>query len=376
MDLDRLKEIWADYVYEGRMSPEVREPVADSWRKCRAANVNPAGGMGKHIDERVLKSVCAANRDLIEIARPVMESVYEIVKKTHYLLVLTDSNGYILETLGDEDIIKRSTDMRFVKGAFWGNLDVGTNAISLALDYDAPIQTIGPEHYCQSHHDWTCSAAPIHGCFGELVGCINLSGDVSTVNEHTLGLILASAYSIEAQIKLRHNVYLMSAALESTTDGIVLLDNSLSVFWMNSAARMMMSAELQQLKKRDFTKLIPNVDWRGEVLRGEKFYCEDARVITNNGIRRYGLIVSQLDYYGSRTLCVTLRQNKRTASLQTQSVSRRDLSEENEEERTALIEALNSCSGNAERAASALGISRATFYRRIKKYGLSTKGAE
>jgi two-component system, NtrC family, response regulator AtoC len=39
-------------------------------------------------------------------------------------------------------------------------------------------------------------------------------------------------------------------------------------------------------------------------------------------------------------------------------------------EKQALLEALNRTSGNVPKAAKALGISRATFYRKIKKYGL------
>ena len=37
-------------------------------------------------------------------------------------------------------------------------------------------------------------------------------------------------------------------------------------------------------------------------------------------------------------------------------------------EKNALIEALKTAGGNAEKAGKALGISRATIYRKIKKY--------
>ena len=88
-----------------------------------------------------------------------MRKMFEFIHSSGFLLVLTDRVGYLLEMMGDEEIISRSNDLRFKPGAVWSNLEVGTNAISVALDYDIPIQMVGPEHYCVSHHGWTCSAA-------------------------------------------------------------------------------------------------------------------------------------------------------------------------------------------------------------------------
>ena len=60
-----------------------------------------------------------------------MRSVFQIVQDTSYLMVLTDSVGYILETMGDEEILIKSENMRFGKGRLWNSLEVGTNAISV-----------------------------------------------------------------------------------------------------------------------------------------------------------------------------------------------------------------------------------------------------
>lgn len=72
-----------------------------------------------------------------------MQSVFDIVRRTGFLMVLTDSAGYVLATMGDESIMERTEDLRFVPGALWSNLSVGTNAISVALDCDTPIQMVG-----------------------------------------------------------------------------------------------------------------------------------------------------------------------------------------------------------------------------------------
>ena len=195
-DFKKLEEIWAAYVYEGRMDPSVQPAVAECWKKCRDAGMDPNGGLGRRVDDAVFQSIREANSTLIDTALPIMQSIFDIVRRTGFLMVLTDSAGYVLETMGDESIMERTEDLRFVPGALWSNLSVGTNAISVALDCDTPIQMVGPEHYCRTHHGWTCSAAPIHGLNGEVIGCFNMSGDVSGVHDHTLAVVLAAVYGI------------------------------------------------------------------------------------------------------------------------------------------------------------------------------------
>ena len=137
-DLKRLEEIWASYVYEGRLDSSVQPAVAECWKKCREAGVDPNGGLGRRVDEAVFRSIREANSTLMETALPIMQSVFDIVRRTGFLMVLTDSAGYVLATMGDESIMERTEDLRFVPGALWSNLSVGTNAISVALDCDTP----------------------------------------------------------------------------------------------------------------------------------------------------------------------------------------------------------------------------------------------
>ncbi len=311
MTADDRMQIWADYVFEDRMDPRVRPEIADSWRKCKAAGLNPTGGEGKKVYEKVYNSIRAANWQLLDTAMPIMQAVFEIVRKTHYLLVLTDSVGYVLETMGDDNIATKQTDLRFTKGALWNSYAVGTNAISIALEYDTPIQTIGADHYCRSHHGWTCSAAPIHGLNGEIIGCIDLSGEASTAHEHTLGLILAAAYGIEGQYKLKNNAEVMQSALESAADSVILIGENYRAFWMNSEAKDLLRLSLDDLREYDFRALIPDADWsKGLWTRGERFFSDDTRVILQNDTLRCGVEISYLASYGTAALRVTLKKQK------------------------------------------------------------------
>ena len=57
IDIELGKELWADFIYEGRLDPRIRPEIADSWKKCRKAGVNPAGGEGRYVDAAVFQSI-------------------------------------------------------------------------------------------------------------------------------------------------------------------------------------------------------------------------------------------------------------------------------------------------------------------------------
>ncbi|MBR4394578.1 MAG: sigma-54-dependent Fis family transcriptional regulator [Oscillospiraceae bacterium] len=312
MDLAEMTELWAQYVFEDKLSPKIRTPIAESWKKCKAAGINPTGGKGRHIDDKVLASAREEHRVFLDVAVPVMREMFGLINSTQFLIVLTDSAGYLLEILGPPEIIARCNDMRFVPGAMWSNLEVGTNAISVALDYDMAIQMVGPEHYCISHHTWTCSASPIHNPNGEIVGCINLSGDYKDVHPHTLALVQEAARNIEAQIRHTYNSEMMLSLLNSSDDSMLLLDSSLEPVWMNEAAETLLKTDLDGLKTMGIKSFFPydmlNIERR---LKDEKSFRSDNIALLIDGEARYcSMAAAPLTYYGYRTIAVTLRMQK------------------------------------------------------------------
>ena len=306
MDIEHQIEIWADYIYDGKLDDGLSPEIAESWKRCKQLGVNPSGGKGKRADGAVFNSIYKANRNLLDIAIPVMKSVFEVLDKSHYLIVLTDSVGYILETMGDVDINAKRDDLRFNKGCLWSSSEVGTNAISVALEFNKPMQMVGAEHYCRSHHSWTCSAAPIHGTDGEIIGCINFSGYAETVHSHTLALAIAAADSIESQIKEQHHAALMKAALDASTDAIFLLNSCFKPFLVNEAALKLTKMDFESLSELDFRTALPNIPWT----QGEDYFTDDTIVLLGERGFYCGVNITHITQFGSPTCSVTLRKQK------------------------------------------------------------------
>lgn len=285
MDLKRLQENWNTFIENGVINDDVNPFVANSWQKCRLKGVDPMGGHGTPIDDELFASIIKENQSLIETALPIMQSVFKLVRDSHSWLVLTDGIGYILKAVGDSDMASVVKETAFVPGALWNDLTVGTNAISIALDYDTNIQMVGPEHYCLSHQSSTCAAAPIHGLGGEIVGCMNITSTLDLVHPYAMGLVMTAALGIETQLKSNHNARLMQISLDGNSDSMIVLDSLYRPVWTNLAARSFLDMSKEDIEDiGDFRAMLPDIDWE-DVVQWDKphsYFTNDTRLVVEN----------------------------------------------------------------------------------------------
>ena len=179
-------------------SGAVDSRVATSWERCRSF------GLGEdarpHYDplpHDILDTEREANRRLIQHARPVMEALREKIVNTESMVILTDAQGLILHSLGDDDFLARAEKVALRPGVVWSEASKGTNAVGTALTEEAPVIIHGPEHFLTANHILTCSAVPIADHLGKTVGCLDVSGDWRSYQRHTMALVHMSGQLID-----------------------------------------------------------------------------------------------------------------------------------------------------------------------------------
>ncbi len=258
--LSEMKERWLAYVNDGIASREINKDILDSWERCRKMKVNHLAGYGTTARESVLKESISKRQDLIELSRPIMENVFEMVKGTSYSVVLTDENGIIIDLIINKDIMDIHSSLNFVKGSLWDEKSVGTNAIGTCLAINKPIQVIGAEHYCEYHHKWTCSAAPIHNSKGEIIGSFDISGRAEDVQTHTFGIAASSANCIEKQLVISESYNLVDTTFDSILDGIMVIDNKLKIVRINKKIPELFHMEEKDVFSIDINKILSGID--------------------------------------------------------------------------------------------------------------------
>jgi sigma-54 dependent transcriptional regulator, acetoin dehydrogenase operon transcriptional activator AcoR len=137
------------------------------------------------------------SRILCAHATPVMESLHEQIVNTQNVIVLTDAEGLILHSIGDDDFLRRAEKVALRPGANWAEQQQGTNAIGTAIAECCPTVVHGAQHYLAANRFLTCSSVPILGPYGDLIGVLDVTGDHRSYHQHTMALAKMSAQMIE-----------------------------------------------------------------------------------------------------------------------------------------------------------------------------------
>ena len=205
------KKAWELYLEREVVDPAwVRPTVASSWQRCRKALLDPCSSQS--LSERYLHDL-QRRRDekeaLIDIARPFLRDMGNLLDGSPFQVILTDETGLLLDVAGDSRTVERMCAAQLCPGANWEESIQGTNAIGTALIERVPVQISGWEHFREENHVLTCSASPIFEPDGRIIGVLDISGDTRRANPHTLGMVVAVARAIETQLRLERAKYEM-----------------------------------------------------------------------------------------------------------------------------------------------------------------------
>ncbi|NLV22706.1 MAG: sigma-54-dependent Fis family transcriptional regulator [Syntrophomonadaceae bacterium] len=244
---------WKKFISTGKLEPgAVRSEIADSWRRCYAAGVNPWDGTSHQIlDSQQVEELCRQHQDLIDIAHPFMSRLYKFVAGSRFIVILADERGYIMDILGDDDTLDNASQLNLIVGSGWMEEKVGTNGVGTALKLQRPMQISGPEHYCHNVHNWTCSAAPIFNDNGQIISVLQLSGPSREAHLHTLGMVVAAAEAISDQIRIKRQnrelIILNNRLLDifqTVSDGAIIINKRAMITHVNPIAEQIIGRQL------------------------------------------------------------------------------------------------------------------------------------
>lgn len=247
---------WKAFMEGGRIiGQKPDEALLESWRRCRewAVDHTPRS-CWDFAPMNQIEPFAAAFR---ELCSDIEARTYAAIKGRNLLITITDAKGRVARTCGDLTPLRQADKLNFGPGANWAEASVGTNAIGTALATGKPMQVFGEEHFCQSHHAWSCTAAPILDPRGEIWGCFDISGPTGADHSKSFELVQSASREVEKRLSALYMAEiegkfcsLISAVFNSVLTGVLCVNIHGWVTSANSGAESLLGRPGRELRGR------------------------------------------------------------------------------------------------------------------------------
>src|SRR5690349_9051402 len=172
--------------------------VLDSWRRSQVLHVHP-----DQVELPYVREPNTASR-LVRAAAPVLQRVTDDLAAQAVSVVLTSTNGAVLQRSAAEVSILNALDaISLAPGYSLAEEVAGTNGIGTTLETGRPALIRGGEHYVAAFTSFACAGSPIRDPLTRrIIGAVNLS----CLADESDPLLLALATSASRQIEDRMRV--------------------------------------------------------------------------------------------------------------------------------------------------------------------------
>jgi len=152
-------------------------PVAASW--CRSGLHHGLDPDAKFVRELSSGAELARLRDenglLLDVARPHLNQLFNLVGQTGCAVMLSDSSGTILEARASDGDRKMFETVGLAPGGQWSENAEGTNGIGTCLVEGRPVTIHREDHFASRNIGISCMDAPIHDAHGRLAAALDVS---------------------------------------------------------------------------------------------------------------------------------------------------------------------------------------------------------
>jgi transcriptional regulator of acetoin/glycerol metabolism len=340
---------------EGRPATDVlvdhwfeRSWIERSWRRCLQAGRRPGHRVAFDlVPAEAFRRVEESNHELVIAARPVLERLGRAIASTRYFAILTNQDGVVVDAHGPIDGGDRRSTLITRIGVDLSERAVGTTAIGAALTELQPVWLHRGEHFFDDTSCYSCAGAPLFGPDGQCVGMLDLTGIDAAERPELKHLVAQTARSIENALTLaRPHALLLrlnwpGRSLGGDDDGLLALDGEGWVTASNQAARQM----------------IPRIAAHGVGVHCSELIGEPWEPLFDLATHATVPPVEIGLWSGLRLAALPLRSGEAAPAASRSAL--RDV------EIALIRNAVAKAKGNVAQAAQALGISRATVYRKL-----------
>ena len=352
-------------------SPLAIEPwIVRSWQRCLANGHQPAQPLAFNmVSAPAVQRTADQHAALLQAARPVLAQLTRAITGMHYFALLTDARGVVIEVQGAVDRNDPRAHAIGRVGIDLSEAAVGTTAIGAALAELQPVWLHRGEHFFEVNSGYSCAGAPLFGTHGQCVGMLDLTGVDVPERPELRHLVARSARAIEDALLLQlpHALLLRinwpGSTLGGEGNGLMALDAEGTVVGTNSMARQLVPQPLRDPGVPVHCSDLLALPWPLLFDAAQRQPAAPMDLPLWSGLRLQGLAqrnTATRHGVGVRTpLPLSLPHAAPAVPVPSGPAPLRAA------EAALIRQAVQNARGNVAEAARALGISRATVYRKL-----------
>ncbi len=206
------------------------------------------------------------NRDLLKAAKPYLEHLSLNFFNKPHLVVLTDSEGWVLFQLGSANLLERMDNLK--SGINWSIDSLGDNGVGLVLNDSSPALVYG---IMLDQEPGVSLGIPIKGEDGSMVGVLGVIVQMKDARSANLSFALTSVGFVEKALIAAHNMHSKLSRVEkfmSLGSGMATAVHDLKNPLANIRAISQLGAmNAKEIKASEyFQRIITNIDNLSEML--------------------------------------------------------------------------------------------------------------
>jgi transcriptional regulator of acetoin/glycerol metabolism len=334
--------------------------VERSWQRCLSLGLRPDEPLAFNVlSQQHVHRTAEANQRLVQTAKPILEILGRAIVNTRYFAILTNAQGVVVDVSGQIDRSDPRAHLITRIGTDLSEQSVGTTAIGTALAERQAVWLHRGEHFFAGTAHYSCAGAPLFGPDGACIGMLDLTGIDVEERPELKHLVTQSASKIENALVLAQAHTLMvrlnwpGNAMGSEADGVLCLDAEGWVTGANSLARQM----------------APLLATQGQAtVHINEVFGVPYDLLFDAARRNAGAIEIPL-WSGLRLQALAFAPSRESLIISTPALPQPTPRLQLKEVEDHLIrQAVEQARGNVAQAARALGISRATVYRKLGKH--------
>lgn len=240
------RDVWRHYAVTKTLPDSVlREPIYRAWRRCDAVGASPFVMHARELSPTQAQGLFKQESDLIEAARPYMQALSQAAGSERHAAMLGDRNAAVLDVIGDEESVHGKQRVPG-PGALLAEAQAGANGIGSPLAEGGYIELVGPEHFIEGFHPFTCQGLPLYGPEGETAGVLSTSVRRVEASQRIREILICAAHGIEAELMRRRLSTDLKNLFAAEDDEARLLDKlQQDIVQLQGAARLRLETAIR-----------------------------------------------------------------------------------------------------------------------------------